>query len=219
MAAADKSIAKTTTKTRAKPKTKLKTVKRKEPRGRPSDYKVEYNLQVYKFALLGLTEKRMAELLDITEATFNSWKKKKPGFLKSLRDGQEPADARVADALIERAAGYKFMKAVPIKVKEVIYENGKRVREYERVEVTMVEEVIPPDSQAIKYFMNNRRRRKNVDDNPDDAAVWAERQEIDHTTKGDKLPAAQVYLPADISDEDLGIMPNIDPSSTDPQNP
>jgi hypothetical protein len=109
----------------------------------------------------------------------------------------------VADALAERASGYEYEEAVPIKVKEVKYENGKRVREWERVEITMVKRVIPPDPQAIKYFMNNRRRRKTVDDKPEDGAVWAERHEIDHTTLGEKLPAAQVYLPTDLTETEV----------------
>lgn len=179
--------------------------KKKETRGRKSPYRPEFDRQVYKFSLLGITEKRMAELLDVSEKTFNEWKKRRPLFRKSLREGQELADAEVATALTERASGYEYMEAVPIKVKEVKYENGKRVREWERVEITMVKRVIPPDPQAIKYFMNNRRRRKTVDETPDDAAVWAERQEIDHTTKGDKLPAAQVYLPADMTPEEVGV--------------
>jgi hypothetical protein len=185
-------------------------------KGRPSPYKEEYKKQVYKFALLGLTEKRMAELLDVSEVTFGSWKNKKPGFLRSIREGQEFADAKVADALTERASGYEYEEAVPIKVKEVKYENGKRVREWERVEITMVKRVIPPDPQAIKYFMNNRRRNptRKANEEPENA-VWAERHEVDHTTLGEKLPAAQVYLPQDLTDaEVMGDVANTD----NPQN-
>jgi len=49
--------------------------------GRPTKYKKEYDEQVYKFALLGLTDVEMADVLGVDEKTFNTWKTKHPTFL------------------------------------------------------------------------------------------------------------------------------------------
>lgn len=182
----------------------MATPRKKNPQkgGRKTDYKPEYKDLVYNYSLLGLTDVKMAELFGVTEKTFNNWKKRHPEFLQSIKGGKEPADGEVVRSLNERAKGFEYMEAVPIKLKVVEYENGKRKRETERVEVTMVKRIVPPDTRAIQYWMNNRRRAQppTEEAKPEEPAVWAERHEIDHTTGGDKLPATpMVYLPQDMS--------------------
>ncbi len=167
--------------------------------GRKTKYKPEFDDLGYKYALLSLTDVEMADLFGVPEKTFSNWKKKHPTFRQSINNGKHIADAEVASSLVERAKGYEFEEAVPIKVKEVKYENGKRVREWEKVEVTMVHRVVPPDTRAIQYWLNNRRRKRA--EGVDGAAAdnsWADRHEVDHTTGGEKMPAPQVYLPSDL---------------------
>ena len=181
--------------------------------GRKTSYKPEFDDMAHKFALLGFTDLQMSRFFGVAEKTFIGWKKRYPTFRQSIVSGKEPADAAVAGTLHERATGYHYMEAVPIKVKEVKYENGKRVREWERVEVTMVERVVPPDTKAIQYWMNNRRRRKPVEDAPEEDSVWADRHEIDHTTKGEKLPTPEVYLPADLPANIIDDIPQAEPDA------
>jgi hypothetical protein len=188
------------------------TPRKKNPQkaGRKTLYKQEYDEQAYKYSLLSLTELQMSDLFGVTEKTFNNWKKNHPTFLQSIVKGKEPADAEVAHSLNERAKGYEYQEAVPIKVKHVEYENGKRKRETEKVEIVMVTRIVPPDTRAIQYWMNNRRRKRQAPtegQEPDN--TWAERHEIDHTTKGDKMPAAHIYLPTEMGEDEvvIGNMP------------
>lgn len=184
-----------------------------EKTGRKTDYDPKYDRMANGFALLGLTDKRMAELFNITEKTLNNWKKHHPSFLQSIKSGKEPADVEITHSLFDRAKGFEWDEQVPTKVKEVKYENGKRVSEIEHVVVTTVHRVVPPDSRAIQYWLNNRRRRKSDDPEEQKATVgvWADRHEVDHTTGGDKLPAPQVYLPTDLPDPVLEETTGVDP--------
>lgn len=173
--------------------------------GRKTLYKKEYAHQAYKYALLNLTDAEMAKLFGVTEKTFNTWKKKQPGFLQSINEGKDIADADVAERLIERAKGFEYVEQVPTKVTEVTYENGKRAKSIDKVVVTEVNRVVPPDTRAIQYWMNNRRRRRlpvAEGEQPDNS--WAERHEVDHTSKGDKMPAPLVYLPQDMDRDEVG---------------
>ena len=53
--------------------------------GRKSAYKKEYNQLAENYALLGATDKEMADLFGVTERTLNQWKKDYPEFLQSLK--------------------------------------------------------------------------------------------------------------------------------------
>lgn len=74
--------------------------------GRKSAYKEEYNQLAENYALLGATDKEMADLFGVTERTLNQWKKDYPEFLQSLKKGKSIADANVAAKLYNRAIGY-----------------------------------------------------------------------------------------------------------------
>lgn len=185
--------------------------------GRKSNYRPEFVDLAYGYALLGLTEAEMMRLFKTTEAAFHRWKKKHPEFRKAIEDGKEPADISVIRSLRERATGYTVTKQVPIKVKKVLYnEQGKRKSDVEEVVVTTVTEEIPPDTQAMRYWLNNRRRKKpeppaeGTPPLPADHS-WADRHEIDHSTLGEKIPAPQVYLPTDIADPIIQETTGIDP--------
>jgi hypothetical protein len=83
-----------------------KEQKKKGAGGRPSLFKPEYCDKVKQLCLLGATDKQMAELFDVSEQTFNTWKQKHPEFLESLTEGKAFADAKVAQSLFQRAIGY-----------------------------------------------------------------------------------------------------------------
>jgi hypothetical protein len=139
--------------------------------GRPSDFRREYIGQAHKLALVGLIDAQVAEFFEVNERTINRWKKRHPEFCQALKDGKTAADAAVADRLHQRALGFEYEKAIPIKVKEVVYDKGKRIKETERVEVTMVHEVVPPDTTACIFWLKNRQRdqwREKMPDVPPD---------------------------------------------------
>lgn len=187
--------------------------------GRKSNYNPEFVDLAYGYSLLGLTELEMVNLFKTTEPAFHRWKKKHPEFRKAIENGKEPADASVIRSLRERATGYTITKQVPIKVKEVKYnEHGKRLSEIEHVVVTTVEETVPPDTKSMQYWLNNRRRKRIAPaegEKPD--TTWADRHEVDHTTGGDKLPAPQVYLPTDLPDSIVKETTGVDSLTEDGQ--
>ena len=56
----------------------------------------------------------------------------------------------------------------PIKLKEIKYDNGKRVSENERIEYAEEEVFIPPDTTAQIFWLKNRRPDKWRDKQKDD---------------------------------------------------
>ncbi|HRI77396.1 MAG TPA: helix-turn-helix domain-containing protein [Alphaproteobacteria bacterium] len=131
-------------------------------RGRPSSYRAEYAKQVYKLALLGLIDREMSEFFEVSEQTFNAWKKDFPEFLESIRAGKMKADAEVAAKLHERACGAEWTEEVAFKVKTTEYADGRKVKETEEVKVVSVRRAAPPDTQALALWLHNRK-----------AALWS----------------------------------------------
>lgn len=139
--------------------------------GRPSKYNPEFNEQVYKLALLGATDKEIAEFFNVTEQTINNWKESEPEFFESLKGGKIKADAEVSNSLLKRANGYKYEE-----VKTEVMPDGSK-----RITTTLKE--VPPDVAAQNIWLKNRRGR--IKDEL--GQRWADKHEVDHTTKGDKI--------------------------------
>lgn len=135
-------------------------------RGRPSDFKPEFAEQAYSLALLGATDLELAAHFDKSEQTVNNWKANHPEFLEALKAGKTAADARMAESLYKRGLGFEFIEKHPIKLKEVLYDNGKRVKETERIEIVDVQRVVPPDTTAAIFWLKNRRRTEWRDSQP-----------------------------------------------------
>lgn len=123
--------------------------------GRPTDYKPEYNKQVYKLCLLSATDKELADFFEVSEVTINAWKKKHPAFLKSLKKGKVQADAEVAAKLFHRATGYEHPED------KIFCTDGR---------VTTVKTIkhYPPDTAAAFIWLKNR-------------AGWRDKQEYEHS--------------------------------------
>lgn len=100
------------------------------PAGRKTLYKQEYDEQVRKLCLLGLTDADLAKHFEIDETTLYEWKKVHPTFSQAIRDGKENADIEVADKLRNKATGF--------------YEEEK---------------YFPPDTTAAIFWLKNRHPR------------------------------------------------------------
>lgn len=119
-----------------------------------SKYKTEYDELAYNYALLGVTDKQLAEFFDVSEVTINEWKKVHPSFLKSLRDGKSTADAQVARSLFKRALGFS--------VSEEKQENGTNGSKT----TTTIKEVAPDTTAAI-FWLKNRQPE-----------IWRDKKEV-----------------------------------------
>lgn len=127
---------------------------------RPSAYKEEYIEQVYKLALLGLKDSEIAKFFGIRESTLNYWKQKYPSFLESLKKGKLDADGEVVKSLYNRAVGAVVTIQQAIKVKNVTYKDGKRLKETEDVKLVELRQELPPDTTACIYWLKNRQPDK-----------------------------------------------------------
>jgi hypothetical protein len=115
-------------------------------RGRPSDYREEYNEQARKLCLLGATDAELADFFGTSEVTLNAWKHANPDFLKSINSGKIIADAEVADKFYHRARGYSHDAVkifMPAGAKEPVY--------------APYTEHYPPDTQAASLWLRNRQ--------------------------------------------------------------
>lgn len=73
--------------------------------GRPTKYQSAYAEQAKKLAILGMTDKRIADFFQVSEKTLNNWKHAHPDFIQSLKDGRDNADTCVANSLYHSALG------------------------------------------------------------------------------------------------------------------
>lgn len=127
-------------------------------KGRPTNYKKGYTKQAFQFALLGATDVEMSAFFEVSEKTFNTWKKQFPEFLQSIKKGKAIADAEVAMKLFKRANGYKY--------DEVSYEkmltdsNDKENIKTDLYKKKIVTKEVAPDVTAQIFWLKNRQKDK-----------------------------------------------------------
>lgn len=135
--------------------------------------KAENLLLLEGWARDGLTDEQIAKNIGITVSTYYEWKKKYPEISESLKKGKEVVDYEVENALLQKALGMTKVIQKPFKLKEVKYENGKRISEKERIEYAEEEVFIPPDTTAQIFWLKNRRPDKWHDKPRDEADTTA----------------------------------------------
>ena len=108
----------------------------------------------------GLTDEQIAKNMGISKATLYRWKDKYCDICDALKKGKEIVDIEVENALYKKATGYTVEVTKPIKLKEVKYENGRKVSEKEYIEMATEEVYIPPETAAQVFWLKNRRPDK-----------------------------------------------------------
>lgn len=106
--------------------------------------------QAYKLALLGLTDKEMADVMGINIMTFDKWKRVKARFRKMIKKGKEQADAEVAYSLYKRAIGYTVIED------HVSIVKGQAI-------ISPVRRHIPGDVTAAIKWLNSRQKGRWTD--------------------------------------------------------
>jgi len=135
--------------------------KKKTNRGRPTKFKKEYIEQVYKLTLLGFIDQDLAEFWGVSKSTINEWKVKYPEFSDSITRGKEFADTQVVDSLFNRAKGYTMKK---VEYETVQGDDGQIEQKVKKIVTTDV----PPDTQAIQFWLKNRQPR-----------IWRDKKELE----------------------------------------
>lgn len=152
--------------------------KEKHAGGRPPIYDEAYHTDLaYKFCLLGCTDKRMAELFEVSVECIDKWKQNHPKFLQAIRKGKEVADAEVVKSLFHRALGYTH--------KETKFASHMG----EITDSIEVDKHYPPDTTAIQFWLTNRTKQKEVEEK------WVTKQEHDlQSSDGSMTPQSSVVI-------------------------
>lgn len=126
--------------------------------------------QLYKLCLLGVTNDQIADFFNINVDTITEWCKSYPEFREAYYKGKMGADAAVAASLYHRALGYKH--------------NDEDIKIYEgQIIKTDTVKHYPPDTNAARYWLNNRRPKE-----------WRDKTEIEHSQR--------VNIVDDLDDDD-----------------
>jgi hypothetical protein len=148
---------------------------KKKP-GRPQKYQDHYPKLAEKFTKLGATDKDLADLFEVNIDTIHDWKKTFPQFSDSLKKGKEIADSLVIQSLFKRATGYEHEDT---DIRTVSVGNG-----ISQIVETPIMKKYPPDPTSMIFWLKNRRPQE-----------WRDKQEVDHTTAGNKIEQVVYYLP------------------------
>ena len=131
----------------------------------------------------GLTDEKIANNLDIGKSAFYDYKNKYTEFSDALKKGKEVADYEVENALFKKALGYNAKVKKAFKVKEVLYEDGKRLKETERIEYAEEDVHIPADTTAQIFWLKNRKPN-----------TWRDKQELEHKANNGILDEMTEYF-------------------------
>ena len=102
----------------------------------------------------GASLKQCAKNLGVPYSTFNGYKKQFEELDIICKKLRKPVILELRSALITRALGFTHKTKKAMKLKDVFYENGKKVRETERIEFYDEETYFPPDVTAIFGGLN-----------------------------------------------------------------
>lgn len=103
----------------------------------------------------GLTEKQICENLQIGVSTWWKYKQERPDFVKEITNGRVRAVSTIEDSMFQSACGFERKVKKAMKLKDVEYENGRKVRETERIEYYEEIEYFKPDTTAGIFLMTN----------------------------------------------------------------
>lgn len=122
----------------------------------------------------GLTDEQIASNMGVAYSTLRTWRDKYSALSAALKSGKEVVDRLVENALLKKATGELRTIRKPIKVKEVLYEDGKRISEKEHIEYADEEIYIPPDTTAQIFWLKNRKPEEWRDKRDFDSKVEIE---------------------------------------------
>jgi DNA-binding XRE family transcriptional regulator len=123
----------------------------------------------------GFTDAEMAQVFDVTEQTFNNWKKQRPEFFESLKEWKLKADEEVERALFERAKGYSHPED------KIFNNNGEPL-------IIPTVKHYPPETAACVVWLANRQPNKWKKD-PGESGGTSQQIADALTSLVDKLPS------------------------------
>lgn len=166
----------------------------------PKKYNPKYHdAWAWSLAMKGCDNKEIAEAMGISARTVIRWSKTTDSkgneilssFGEALQEGKDAADAKVEKKLYERALGYDVEESE----NTVDIDPNGNIKPVRR---KTTKKHIAPDTMAIMYWLNNRRRGE-----------WAQRQDINvggtvRTVDVSNLSDEELRSLARIGGEDYG---------------
>ena len=120
------------------------------------DERVKPNLdKVTEMSSNGLTQEQIADSLGVNYRTLKRYIEEEEELRKAISSGREVAIKEVENAMFNSAIGGKVTVKKGMKVKKVIYENGRKKGEVETVEPYDEEVYVKPDTQAGIFLLKN----------------------------------------------------------------
>lgn len=114
---------------------------------RPTKYNPNRHPVLAKhWAMKGATARQIARKLKVSTATLYDWARKYPEFQIAVEEGRVISDARVTNALYERALGYDATD------REIVHGPDGSVKQ-----VTTTTRHVPGDVRAIIFWLTNRQ--------------------------------------------------------------
>ena len=108
----------------------------------------------------GLTQQQIAYNLGINVDTLIEYKKKYSDFSEALKKGKEIVDIEVENALFKNAKGYWYEEEVVSTRREVIYKDGKKVKEISEPITITLNKYKPAETTAQIFWLKNRKPKE-----------------------------------------------------------
>lgn len=105
----------------------------------------------------GLTDEQISKNLGISKTSLYKYKEEHIELFELLKKGKEIIDYEVENALLKKALGFKETVKKAIKVKNVEYDNGRRLKETEDIVMVDEEIFVQPDTTAQIFWLKNRK--------------------------------------------------------------
>lgn len=134
----------------------------------------------------GTSEKEVAEYLGISYTTWKKHKKAIPTFSTAVKQARGKAIEDLEQAMFKSALGFTKKIKKAMKLKEIHYENGKRLKETERIEFYEEEVYIAPSVACAQFLLKNWAKDK-YSNNPAELEVKKKEFEFNKKLKEDQI--------------------------------
>jgi Response regulator containing a CheY-like receiver domain and an HTH DNA-binding domain len=142
--------------------------------------------EIKKLLAKGTSEKEIANYLGISYTTWKTHKRNIPSFSTVVKDSRRKAIDDLENAMFTSALGFTKKIKKAMKLKEVVYENGKRLKEIERIEFYEEEVYIPPSVACMQFLLKNWAKER-YSNNPAELEVKKKEFELNKKVKEDQI--------------------------------